>query len=80
MICNEIYNYTDNTTIHSSDFEVENVITRLETDASQLTTWFQENNMKLNEDKRHLIFYGANQEGVDIHIEEAQIEESDGMI
>ena len=73
----EICNYADDTTMYSCDSEVKNVIKRLEQDANQLTAWFPENYMKLNEDKCHLILFGANKERVNIHIGEAQIEESD---
>ena len=73
----EICNYADDTTMYSCDSEVKNVIKRLEQDANQLTAWFPENYMKLNENKCHLILFGANKERVNIHIGEAQIEESD---
>ena len=73
----EICNYADDTTLYSCDYEVKNVITRLEQDANRLTAWFPENYMKLNEDKCHLILLGASKERVHIHLGEAQIEEND---
>ena len=54
----EICNYADDTTLYSCDYEVRNVITRLEQDANRLTAWSPENYMKLNEDKCHFIFLG----------------------
>ena len=73
----EICNYADDTMLYSCDYEVKNVITRLEQDANRLAAWFPENYMKLNEDKCHLILFGASKDGVDIEGGEAQIEESD---
>ena len=72
----EICNYADDTTLYSCDYEVRNVITRLEQDANRLTAWSPENYMKLNEDKCHFIFFGASNERANIHVGEAQIEES----
>ena len=72
----EICNYADDTTLYSCDYEVRNVITRLEQDANRLTAWFPENYMKLNEDKCHFILFGASNERDNIHVGEAQIEES----
>ena len=73
----EICSYVDDITLYSCDHEVKYVITRLEQNANQLTTWFLENFMKLNEEKCHLIIFGANKEKVYMHVGEAQIEESD---
>ena len=53
------------------------MITRLGQDANRLTAWFPENYMKLNEDKCHSILFGASKERANIHVGEAQIEESD---
>ena len=67
----EICNYADDTTLYSTDYEVKNVITRLEQDANRLTAWFPENYVKLNEDKCHLILFGASKERANIHVGEA---------
>ncbi len=72
----EICNYADDTTIYSCGYDIRNIIIKLEQDANHLATWFPENYMKLNEDKCHFILFGTN-EKVNIHIGEAQIEESD---
>ena len=53
------------------------MITKLEQNASHLTTSFPENHMKLNEDKCHLIIFGTREEKVSMHVGEVQIEESD---
>ena len=72
-----LMNGTERTTLSSCDYEVENVTTRLEQDANRLTAWFPENCMKLNEDKCHFFLFGASKERANIHVREAQIEESD---
>ena len=53
------------------------MITRLEQDANRLTAWFPVNYIQLNEDKCHFILFGASKERANIHVGEAQIEESD---
>ena len=50
---------------------------RLEQDVNQLTGWFPQNYLKLNEDKCHLILLGASEGRVNIHVGEARIEGSD---
>ena len=72
----EICNYTDDTMIYSCGYDIRNIIIKLEQDANHLATWFPENYMKLNEDICHFILFGTN-EIVNVHIGEAQIEESD---
>ena len=55
----EICNYADDTTIYACGPNIENVIMHLENDALKITEWFPNNCMKLNEDKCHLIIFGA---------------------
>ena len=55
----EICNYADDTTIYSRGPNIENVIMDLENDALEITKWFPNNYMKLNEDKCHLMIFGA---------------------
>ena len=73
----EICNYADDTTIYVCDSKIESVIDSLEQDATQLSTWYPENYMKLNVDKCHLMIFGEKRRKVKIHIAEAVIEESD---
>ena len=55
----KVCNYADDTTIHACGPKIETVIVHLEHDALKITEWFQNNSMKLNEDKCHLIVFGA---------------------
>ena len=63
----EICNYADDTTIYVCDSKIESVIDSLEQDATQLSTWYPENYMKLNVDKCHLMIFGEKRRKVKIH-------------
>ena len=54
----DICNYADDTTIYVCNNQLENIQNRLEQDALQLSGWFRENYMKLNDDKCHLLVFG----------------------
>ena len=47
----EIYNFADDNTLTVADVNLETIINKLESDISQLHTWFNENGMLLNEKK-----------------------------
>ena len=51
----DITNYADDTTPHSSAKTIDGLITLLEENTNELVNWFQNNYMKSNEDKNHLI-------------------------
>ena len=51
----KICNYSDDTTIYVCDANHKNVINRLESETLILSEWFQNNYMKLNGDKCHLM-------------------------
>ena len=53
-ICN-ISSYTDNNTPYTSDFNLEEVIQKLELTTNNLLEWFKNNHMKANADKCHLL-------------------------
>ena len=55
----KVCNYADDTTIYACGPKIETVIAHLEYDALKITEWFPNNSMKLNEDKCHLIVFGA---------------------
>ena len=55
----DICNYADDTTMYACGPNIENVIMHLENDALRITEWFRNNFMKLNEDKCHLMSFGA---------------------
>ena len=61
-----ICNYADDTTIYVCDRNNENVINRLENETQILSDWFQNNCMKLNGDKCHLMIFG--EKGNDLSI------------
>ena len=73
----EICNYVDDTTIYACGPDIENVIMHLENGALKITEWFPNNFMKPNEDKCHLMIFGAkgNNE-ISIKIGEACVKES----
>ena len=54
----EICNYADDTTIYCSHRELQEVTLRLENDAAELSHWFAEHLMKLDEEECHLLIFG----------------------
>ena len=55
----KVCNYADDMTIYACGPKIETVIAHLEHDALKITEWFPNNFMKLNEDKCHLMVFGA---------------------
>ena len=55
----KVCNYADDTTIYACGPKIDTVIAHLEHDALKITEWFPNNFMKLNEDKCHLMVFGA---------------------
>ena len=53
-IC-DIASYTDDNTPYTSDFNLEEVIQKLELTTNNLFEWFKNNHMKANADKCHLL-------------------------
>ena len=53
-IC-DIASYADNNTSYTSDFNLEDVIQKLELTTNNLFEWFKNNHMKANADKCHLL-------------------------
>ena len=51
----DIGSYVDDNTPYNFDFNVDNVISNLETFTNSLSNWFRENHMKANADKCHLL-------------------------
>ena len=51
----EACNFVDDTTVFACDENLSSLIKRLEHDSLLATEWFQNNNMKLNQDKCHLL-------------------------
>ena len=51
----DIASYTDDNTPYISDFNLEEVIQKLELTTNNLFEWFKNNHMKANGDKCHLL-------------------------
>ena len=54
----DICNCADDNTINTCDMSLENLLRRLEHDTHLAIEWFQQNYMKLNEGKCHLLIPG----------------------
>ena len=54
----DIFNYADDTTIYTCDMRLENVFSMLENDSNIIIEWFENDYMKLNEDKCHFMIFG----------------------
>ena len=72
----DICNYADDTTPHACDIDIQNLIRRLEHDCLLAIDWFDNNYMKLNEDKCHVLMAGFRHEVLYANIGTAQIWES----
>ena len=60
----EICNFADDITTHSCDTNLDELLTRLEHDTAPTVYWFENNHMKLNTDKCHLIISGNKHESL----------------
>ena len=68
--------YADDTTIYVCDHNNENVINRPQNETHILSEWFQNNCMKLNGDKCHLMIFGEISNDLSIKIGNTTIIES----
>ena len=73
----EICNYADDTTILACGSDMCSIFKSLEENISLLSIWFENNYMKMNEDKSHLLFFGSKDEEVSESISGSLIQESD---
>ena len=62
--CTDICNFADDTTFFVCDENLNSLMKRLENDGLLATEWFQNNNMKLDQDKCHLLVGGYKHENV----------------
>ena len=60
----EVCNFADDTTFFACDEDLNSLMKRLEHDSLLAIEWFQNNNMKLNQDKCHLLVSGYEHENV----------------
>ena len=60
----EICNFADDTTPHSSGFDLKEVMIDFEHDCSLLVEWFRDNYLTLNADKCHLLVSGHKYEAM----------------
>ena len=68
-----VCNYTDNTTLHACNLDLESLIQKLEHDSMLATEWFESKYMKLNNDKCLLILSGDNHEVMRGNVSRSQI-------
>ena len=71
----EICNYANDTTIYCSK-ELLGVPLRLENDTVELSNWFAESFMKLNEERCHLLVFGEEDTEISINVGPSVIKES----
>ena len=72
----EICNYADDT-IFACGSDLASVLESLEGDAALLSLWFENNYMKMNEDKSHLLVFGKKDDEVTVNMSGSLIKESD---
>ena len=71
-----VCNYADDTTLHTSDQSLQVVLDHLENDSLLAIKWFEDNYMKLNPDKCHLLVAGHKYEKVSVKVGNETILES----
>ena len=72
----EVCNFADDTTFFACDKYLNSLIKWLEHDSLLAIEWFQNNNMKSNENKCHLLVSGYKRENVWVHTGDERIWES----
>ena len=72
----DVCNFADDATFYACDRDVNSLINRLEHDSYLAIEWFENNSMKLNQDKCHLLVSGFKYENVWAKIGKTKIWES----
>ena len=72
----DVCNFADDTTFFACDSDLKHLMERLEHDTKLAIEWFENNYMKLNEDKCHLLVAGHRYETLWANIGETRIWES----
>ena len=73
----DICNYADDNTLNACDMSLHELVRRLEHDSLLAIEWFQNNYMKLNEDKCHLLISCFKHETIWANIGTNKVRESD---
>ena len=71
-----VYNFADDATFFACDKDLNSLINRLEHDSYLAVEWFENNSMKLNQDKCHLLVSGFKYENIWANIGKTKIWES----
>ena len=74
--CTDVCNFADDTTFFACDSDLKHLMERLEHYTKLAIEWFENNYMKLNEDKCHLLAAGHRYETSWANIGETRIWES----
>ena len=69
-------NFADNTPFYACDKDVRSLINRMEHDSLLVIEWFENNHMKLNQEKCHLLVSGYKHENIWAKIGQTKIWES----
>ena len=72
----DICNYADDTTLYTQGMDLNELLINLEHDSTLLVQWFEENYMKLNKEKCHLLVSGHKYEHIWIKINNYMIWEN----
>ena len=72
----EVCNFSDDTTFYACDKDLNNLITTLQHDSFLAIEWFENDLLKRNDDKCHLLISGHKYENVWAQIGNAKIWES----
>ena len=72
----DICNYADDTTLYTQGMDLKELLINLEHDSTLLVQWFEENYMKLNKEKCHLLVSGHKYEHIWIKINNYMIWEN----
>ena len=72
----QVCNFAYETTVYVCDKDLNILINRLEHDTALAVEWFENNFMKLNQDKCHLLVFGRKHETVWAKMGETKIWES----
>jgi len=73
----EICNYADDIAIFAYGSDMRSILKSLVEDASLLSLWFENNYVKMNDDKIHFLVFGSKEKDVTVSISGSLIQECD---